>query len=133
MWLLKTEPSEFGYPDLEREGGSVWDGVTNPVALKNLRAMKAGDRAFIYHTGAEKAAVGIAEVTRPAYPDPRARNAKLVVVDLKPIGGLASPVTLAEIKALAVFNDSPLVRQGRLSVVPLTAAQWKAIESRGRG
>jgi predicted RNA-binding protein with PUA-like domain len=133
MWLLKTEPSEFGYPDLEREGGSVWDGVTNPVALNNLRAMKAGDRAFIYHTGAEKAAVGIAEVTRGAYADPKSRNAKLVVVDLKPIGGLARPVTLAEIKALAVFDDSPLVRQGRLSVVPLTAAQWKAIESRGRG
>ena len=133
MWLLKTEPSEFGYPDLEKEGRSVWDGVTNPVALKNLRAMKAGDRAFIYHTGAEKAAVGIAEVARAAYADPKAGNAKLVVVDLKPIGRLARPVTLAEIKALAVFTDSPLVRQGRLSVVPLTTAQWKAIESRGRG
>jgi len=133
MWLLKTEPAEFGYPDLEREGRAVWDGVTNPVALKNLRAMKAGDRAFIYHTGAEKAAVGIAEVARAAYADPKSRNTKLVVVDLKPIGGLARPVTLAEIKALAVFDDSPLVRQGRLSVVPLTAAQWKAIESRGRG
>jgi predicted RNA-binding protein with PUA-like domain len=133
MWLLKTEPSEFGYPDLEREGKAVWDGVTNPVALKNLRAMKAGDRAFIYHTGAEKAAVGIAEVARAAYADPKARNTKLVVVDLEPIGRLARPVTLAEIKALAVFADSPLVRQGRLSVVPLTAAQWKAIESRGRG
>ena len=133
MWLLKTEPSEFGYPDLEREGRAVWDGVTNPLALKNLRAMRAGDRAFIYHTGAEKAAVGIAEVVRGAYADPKSRNAKLVVVDLKPVGGLARPVTLAEIKALAVFDDSPLVRQGRLSVVPLSAAQWKAIESRGRG
>lgn len=133
MWLLKTEPSEFAYPDLEREGKAVWDGVTNPVALRNLRAMKAGDRAFVYHTGAEKAAVGIAEVTRAAYPDPKSRNPKLVVVDLEPIERLARPVTLAEMKALAVFADSPLVRQGRLSVVPLTAAQWKAIESRGRG
>jgi predicted RNA-binding protein with PUA-like domain len=133
MWLLKTEPSEFGYPDLEREGKSVWDGVTNPVALRNLRAMQAGDRAFIYHTGAEKAAVGMAEVVRAAYADPKSRNTKLVVVDLKPIGKLARPVTLAEIKALAVFAQSPLVRQGRLSVVPLTAAQWKAIESQGRG
>jgi predicted RNA-binding protein with PUA-like domain len=133
MWLLKTEPSEFGYPDLEREGKAVWDGVTNPVALRNLRAMKAGDRAFVYHTGAEKAAVGIAGVTRAAYADPKSRNAKLVVVDLEPIERLARPVTLAEMKALALFADSPLVRQGRLSVVPLTAAQWKAIESRGRG
>ena len=74
MWLLKTEPSVFGYPDLEREGRSVWDGVTNPVALKNLRAMKAGDRAFVYHTGAEKAAVGIAEVAR-ARPTPIRRPA----------------------------------------------------------
>lgn len=133
MWLLKTEPSEFGYPDLEREGKSVWDGVTNPVALKNLRAMQPGDRVFVYHTGAEKAAVGMAEVVRAAYADPKSRNPKLAVVDLKPIGSLARPVTLAEMKALAVFADSPLVRQGRLSVVPLTAAQWKAIESRGRG
>ena len=133
MWLLKTEPSAFGYPDLEREGKAVWDGVTNPVALRNIREMKAGDRAFIYHTGDEKAAVGIAEVTSAAYADPKSRNSKLVVVDLKPIGRLAEPVTLAEMKALAVFADSPLVRQGRLSVVPLTAAQWKAIESRGRG
>ena len=132
MWLLKTEPSEFGYPDLEKERRSVWDGVTNPVALKNLRAMKAGDRAFIYHTGAEKAAVGIAEVTRAAYADPKSRNPKLAVVDLEPIGRLARPVTLAEMKALAVFTDSPLVRQGRLSVVPLTTAQWKAIESPAR-
>lgn len=133
MWLLKTEPSEFGYPDLERDGKCVWDGVTNPVALKNLRAMKAEDRAFVYHTGAEKAAVGIAEVARAAYADPKSRNPKLVVVDLKAIGRLARPVTLAEIKALAVFAGSPLVRQGRLSVVPLTAAQWKAIESQARG
>lgn len=132
MWLLKTEPSEFAYPDLEREGKSVWDGVTNPVALRNLRAMKAGDRAFVYHTGAEKAAVGMAEVVREAYPDPKSRNTKLVVVDLEPIGRLARPVTLAEMKALAIFAESPLVRQGRLSVVPLTAAQWKAIESKGR-
>jgi len=132
MWLLKTEPSEFGYPELEQEGKAVWDGVTNPVALKNLRAMKAGDRAFIYHTGAEKAAVGIAEVARAAYADPKAGNAKLVVVDLKPIGRLPRPVTLAEIKAMAEFAQSPLVRQGRLSVVPITAAQWKAVEAKGR-
>lgn len=132
MWLLKTEPSAYGYGDLERDGKAVWDGVTNPVALKNLRAMKQGERAFVYHTGAEKAAVGLAEVTRAAYPDPKRNDARLVVVDLKPVGRLSRPVTLAEIKAMPVFKDSPLVRQGRLSVVPLTAAQWKALEAAAR-
>jgi predicted RNA-binding protein with PUA-like domain len=133
MWLLKTEPSEFSYADLARAGKSVWDGVTNPVALRNLRAMKAGDRVFVYHTGNEKAAVGIAKVVGEAYPDPkRAKGNKLVVVDLEPVGALPRPVTLAEMKSLAVFAESPLVRQGRLSVVPLTAAQWKAIEGRSR-
>jgi len=133
MWLLKTEPSTYSYADLEKAGKAVWDGVANPVALRNLRAMKAGDRAFVYHTGGEKAAVGIAEVTREAYPDPKAGDPRLVVVDLKPVARLARPVTLAELKALDAFAESPLVRQGRLSVVPLTAAQGKAIESRGRG
>ncbi len=132
MWLLKTEPSVYSYGDLEREGKTAWDGVTNPVALRNMREMQAGDRAFVYHTGDEKAAVGIAEVVRAAYPDPKRSNSKLVVVDLRPVERLGRPVSLAEIKALAVFAQSPLVRQGRLSVVPLTAAQWKAIEGRGR-
>jgi predicted RNA-binding protein with PUA-like domain len=133
MWLLKTEPSVYGYGDLEREGRAVWDGVTNPVALRNLRGMKKGDRVYIYHTGDVRAAVGVAEVTREAYPDPKTKNAKLVVVDLVPAGRLGRAVTLAEIKAQALFKDSPLIRQGRLSVVPLTAAQWKAIESLARG
>jgi predicted RNA-binding protein with PUA-like domain len=133
MWLLKTEPSEFSYADLERAGKSVWDGVTNPVALRNLRAMKAGDRVFVYHTGNEKAAVGIAKVIGEPYPDPkRGKGTKLVVVDIEPVSPLGRPVTLAEMKSLAVFAESPLVRQGRLSVVPLTTAQWKAIEGRSR-
>jgi predicted RNA-binding protein with PUA-like domain len=131
MWLLKTEPSAYSYADLEKDGRAVWDGVTNPVALKNLEAMRVGDRAFVYHTGDEKAAVGVAEVVRSAYPDPKARGSRLVVVDLEPIRRLRKPVGLAEIKSLELFRDSPLVRQGRLSVVPLTAAQWKAIEARG--
>lgn len=125
MWLLKTEPGTYAYDDLEREGGTRWDGVTNPVALRNLRAMKVGDRVVVYHTGEEKAAVGLAEVTRAAYADPR--NAKLPVVDIAPRGRLSRPLTLAAIKALPVFADSPLVRQGRLSVVPLTAEQMRAI------
>lgn len=131
MWLLKTEPSSYSYSDLEAEGRAVWDGVTNPVALKNMREMKAGDKVVVYHTGDEKAAIGLAEVTRAAYPDPKKTQARLVVVDLKPAGRLKSPVTLAEMKALPMFADSPLVRQGRLSVVPLTAAQWKAVLERG--
>jgi len=130
MWLLKTEPSTYSYADLEREGRAVWDGVTNPVALKNLRAMAAGDAAFIYHTGDEKAVVGTARVARAAYADPK--NPRLVVVDLEATGPLKTPVTLAEIKSMPVFAESPLVRQGRLSVVPLTAAQWKGITDRGR-
>ena len=131
MWLLKTEPSAYAYADLEREGRAVWDGVTNPVALKNLRAMAVGEEVFVYHTGDEKAVVGTARVARAAYPDPRAGDARRVVVDIEPAARMKSPVTLAEIKALAVFADSPLVRQGRLSVVPLTRAQWKAVVERG--
>ena len=131
MWLLKTEPSAYGYADLERERRAVWDGVTNPVALKNLRAMAAGDEAFIYHTGDEKAVVGTARVARAAYPDPKKGDPRLVVVDVEARGRLKTPVTLAEIKALPAFADSPLVRQGRLSVVPLTPAQWKAVAERG--
>ena len=128
MWLLKTEPGTYSYDDLERERVTTWDGVTNPVALRNLRAMRKGDAAFVYHTGDEKAVVGVAEVTRPAYPDPEKDDERLVVVDLRARRRLPRPVSLAEIKTLRVFADSPLVRQGRLSVVPLTAAQWKAIE-----
>ena len=133
MWLLKTEPGEYSYDDLEREKRGRWDGVTNPVALRNLRAMKAGDRVLVYHTGDEKAAVGLAEVVGEAYPDPKAKAERLVVVDVEPRGRLARPVTLAEMKAMAEFAESPLVRQGRLSVVPLTAPQWRAVLARGQG
>jgi predicted RNA-binding protein with PUA-like domain len=131
VWLLKTEPSAYGYADLEREGRAVWDGVTNPVALKNLRAMAVGEEAFVYHTGDEKAVVGTARVTRAAFPDPKRGDPRLVVVEIGPTGRLKKPVTLAEIKALPAFAESPLVRQGRLSVVPLTKAQWKAVLDRG--
>ena len=129
MWLVKTEPGTYSYDDLEREGRAVWDGVANPVALRNLRAMKAGDPVVVYHTGDERAAVGLGEVVRAAYPDPKAKDDRLVVVDLKATGRLRAPVSLATIKGLAAFKDSPLVRQGRLSVVPLTAEQWKALTS----
>ena len=130
MWLLKTEPGDYAYDDLEREGRARWDGVRNPAAQRNLRAMKKGDRVLVYHTGDVKAVVGEAEVVGEAYPDPKFPAGKLVVVDLQARGRLGRPVTLAEIKEMAAFAESPLVRQGRLSVVPIDAAQWKAIAAR---
>jgi predicted RNA-binding protein with PUA-like domain len=133
MWLLKTEPGTYAFEDLEREGKTVWDGVKNPAAQKNLRAMKAGDRVVIYHTGEQKAAVGLAAVTRAAYPDPQPADGRLVVVDLKLLRRLPRPVTLAEIKAHPAFVDSPLLRQGRLSVVLLTPAQAKVLDSLAAG
>ena len=132
MWLLKTEPSDYSYDKLEKAGRARWDGVRNPAAIRNLGAMKAGERLLVYHTGDEKAVVGTAEVVREAYPDPKYPEGKLLVIDIEARGRLSRPVTLAEIKALAEFRTSPLVKQGRLSVVPLTAAQWKAIETRSR-
>jgi predicted RNA-binding protein with PUA-like domain len=126
-WLLKTEPSTYGYPDLERDKKGVWDGVANPVALRHLRSMAVGDRCFIYHTGDQKRIVGIAKVTRAAYPDPKAGDPKLVVVDLEPVEKVARPVTLAEIKADSRYADWELVRIARLSVMPVSAERWKAI------
>jgi predicted RNA-binding protein with PUA-like domain len=133
MWLLKTEPSDYSWGELARAGRARWDGVRNPAAIRNLAAMKAGDRVLVYHTGDEKAVVGVAEVVREAYPDPKYPEGKLMVVDIEARAPLARAVTLAEIKALAEFKHSPLVRQGRLSVVPIDAAQWKAVEVLCRG
>lgn len=126
-WILKTEPSTYSFADLERERRAVWDGVTNPVALRNLREMREGDDVLIYHTGDEKAAVGLAKVVKPAYPDPKSGDGKLVVVDIAPVRPLARPVTLAAIKADLAFKDMALVRQGRLSVVPVAADLWKRL------
>lgn len=135
-WLLKSEPSVYSYADLERDKRTVWDGVANPLALKHLRAIKKGDLAFVYHTGDEKQIVGVAEVASDAYPDPRQSDAKLVVVDLKPHKRLSKPVTLAEVKARKEFADFELVRMGRLSVMPVSAARWQRLcalaEQRGR-
>jgi len=130
-WLLKTEPGSYAFADLQREGHTAWTGVANPAAQRNLRSMKKGDRAAIYHTGEEKAAVGVAQVAGEAYPDPSA-GGKLSCVDLVPVKPLAAPVSLAALKAHPAFADSPLVRQGRLSVVPLTAEQWKTLETLAR-
>jgi predicted RNA-binding protein with PUA-like domain len=119
-YLLKTEPSEYSFADLQRDKSTVWDGVSNPVALKNLRGMKAGDRLVIYETGDRKSAVGSAMVVSVDASDPKNPQVKIKVGE-----ALARPVTLADVKANQLFADSPLVRQGRLSVVPLGAAQHK--------
>lgn len=121
-YLLKTEPSEYSFADLEHDKQTVWDGISNPVALKNLREMKPGDRLVIYETGDHKSAVGTATVVAVDPSDPK--SPKVSIKAGKPI---PKPVTLAQIKAKPLFADSPLVRQGRLSVVPLTAAQYKAL------
>jgi predicted RNA-binding protein with PUA-like domain len=118
-YLLKTEPSEYSFADLQRDQTTVWDGVTNPVALKNLRGMKPGDQLVIYHTGDEKTAVGTATVDSVDDSDPK--NPRVKIKASKPI---SHPHTLAEIKANKLFADSALVRQGRLSVVPLSAQQY---------
>ena len=119
-YLLKTEPSTYSFADLQQEKATIWDGVSNPVALKNLRGMKPGDRLVIYHTGDEKSAVGTASVMSVDVAD-----AKNPQVKIKVGKAIPKPVTLAEAKASKLFADSPLVRQGRLSVVPLTEAQFK--------
>ncbi len=130
-WLLKTEPSTYSYDQLEKEGRTTWDGVRNNLALTHLRAMKAGDRVLIYHTGAEKAVIGLAKVTQPAYPDPKLNDPKLVVVDVVPERRLPRPVTLAEVKAEASLKDLALVRMGRLSVMPVPPPQWKRLLEMG--
>lgn len=121
-YLLKTEPSEYSFGDLQRDKQTVWDGVSNPVALKNLRGMQPGERLIIYETGDHKSAVGTASVVSVDASDPRNPAVKI-----KAGRAVAKPVSLAEIKANKLFADSPLVRQGRLSVVPLTSAQYKAL------
>lgn len=119
-YLLKTEPGTYSFADLQREGTTTWDGVTNPVALRNMRTMQPGEKLVIYHTGDEKSAVGTASVISLDSSDPK--NPQLKIKAGKPI---PKPVTLAEVKAHKLFAESPLVRQGRLSVVPLTEAQYK--------
>jgi predicted RNA-binding protein with PUA-like domain len=119
-YLLKTEPSVYSFENLEREKTTIWDGVTNPVAVRHLREMKPGERLVIYHTGDEKRAVGTASVVSVD-----ASDAKTPLVKIKVGTAIAGPKTLAEIKGQKLFADSPLVRQGRLSVVPLNAAQYK--------
>lgn len=126
-WLLKTEPSTYSWADLLKAKRAVWDGVKNPTALRNLREMQVGDLAFIYHTGDEKQIVGIAKVVKAAYPDPKAGDPSLVVVDLEPVKPLKAPVTLATIKSDRRFAAWALVRIPRLSVMPVTPEHWKLL------
>ncbi len=121
-YLLKTEPTVYSFADLQKDGSTIWDGVTNPTAVRNLREMQPGSRLVIYHTGDEKSAVGTATVVSVD-----ASNPKTPEVKIKAGKAIAKPVSLSEIKAKKLFADSPLVRIGRLSVVPLTKAQYESL------
>lgn len=132
-WLLKTEPSDYSFDQLLADGKTIWDGVGNNLALKHLREMKRGDKAFVYHTGKEKAVVGTAEVASGPHADPASDEDKRVVVDLKAGKKLAAPVTLAVMKTDPIFDGFDLLRIGRLSVVPVPKAMWERIEELGRG
>jgi predicted RNA-binding protein with PUA-like domain len=127
-WLLKTEPDCYQWSDLVRDRRTVWDGVSNALALKNIRTMKKGDLAFIYHTGDERSIIGIAEVVSNAYPDPTLSDERLAVVDVKLTRKLGRPVTLAEIKADPAFAGWDLIRLSRLGVMPVPEKMWERIE-----
>ena len=127
-WLVKTEPGEYSYADLARDGTAEWDGVTNALAQRHLRAMRSGDRCVVYHSGGERAAIGLARVAKDPYPDPTDPTGKRVWVDLRAERPLARPVPLAALKADPAFAHSPLVRMSRLSVMPLEPEQLALIE-----
>lgn len=129
-WLFKTEPSEYSYADLVRDKHVVWEGVSNNTALIHLRAVKKGDTVIVYHSGKDKAAVGLAEVRRGSYPDPKLGEVKRVVVDLKPVRAFATPLLLADFRIDPVLKSTELVRISRLSVMPLTAAQHARVLER---
>ena len=126
-WLFKSDPDTYSFADLERDGKTVWDGVSNNLALKHLRSTHRGDAVLVYHTGDEKAVVGLAEIASEPYPDPKQKDPRLAVVDLGAGKRLARPVTLAEIKQQASLKDFYLVRMPRLSVMPVSDAQWAVI------
>ena len=130
-WLFKEEPGTFSFADLQRDGSTTWTGVANALAQKHLRAVKAGDRVFFYHTGDEKAVVGVMEVTADPTPDPADETGKRVAVTVKPVRALTVPVTLAAIKADKAFAAWELVRQSRLSVMPVPDDLWAKVERMG--
>jgi len=126
-WLFKTEPSQYSLDDLARDGRAVWDGVTNPLALKNLRQAKKGDPVLIYHTGDERKAVGLARIVKEPYPDPKKGSEKLVVVDIEFAQPLGRPVALDEMKKNPRLKGFDLLRLGRLSIVPVSDDHWQEI------
>jgi predicted RNA-binding protein with PUA-like domain len=128
-WLFKEEPANYSYDDLVRDGRTSWTGVRNPLAQKHLRSVAKGDRIFFYHTGGEKAVVGIAKAAAAAYPDPADKSGKLYAVDVLPVRKLKQPVTLAAVKADKSFASFPLTRMPRLSVMPVSDDEWARIES----
>jgi len=127
QWLFKEEPSNYSYDDLVKDGRTSWTGVRNPLAQKHLRAVKKGDSIFFYHTGGEKAVIGIARAAGAAYPDPKDKDGKLYAVDVEPVKKLKNPVTLAAIKADKAFATFILTRMPRLSVMPVTDGEWARI------
>jgi predicted RNA-binding protein with PUA-like domain len=127
-WLFKTEPSVYSFQQLEKEKKTIWDGVKNNLALKNLKDIKKGDPILIYHTGDEKAAVGVARALSGAYPDPGNKDPKLLVVDIEAVKPLPRPVTLAEVKANKKLANFDLVRLSRLSIMKVSDDQWNVIE-----
>ena len=129
-WLLKSDPDTYGFADLERDHRTTWDGVSNPVAVKHLRSIKEGDECLVYHTGEEKSVIGLATAASDARPDPK--NPKLAVFDLEAVERLPHPVTLAAVKADPTFADFALVRQPRLSVMPVPPSLWKRLLSMAR-
>jgi predicted RNA-binding protein with PUA-like domain len=132
-WILKTDADTYAFDQLARERRAVWDGVSNSLALKHIRSMRKGDQVLIYHSGDEKALVGLARIASDPYPDPKAGDPKLAVVDVEAGERLARPVTLAAVKADPVFADLGLVRMSRLSVIPVPPEQWKRLLEMGGG
>jgi predicted RNA-binding protein with PUA-like domain len=126
-WLMKSEPSAYSWEQLNKDGKTNWSGVRNFQAAANLKAMKKGDHAFFYHSNEGLAVVGICEIVKEAYPDPSDKTGKFVQVDVKPVAPMKQPVTMSEIKATPSLSDMVLVKNSRLSVQPVTAAQWKAV------
>jgi predicted RNA-binding protein with PUA-like domain len=127
-WLVKEEPENYNFEALVKDGRTTWTGVKNPLAQKHLQAIKKGDNVFFYHTGKEKSVVGVGRALSDAYPDSKDKSGKLYAFDLGPVRRLKKPVTLASIKTSGKFETFPLVRMSRLSVMPVTDAEWSAIE-----
>ena len=128
-WLFKTEPSVYSYQQLEKDKKTIWDGVKNNLALKNLNDIEKGDQILIYHTGDEKAAVGLARALGGAYPDPSQKNPRMLVVDIEAVKPLPRPVTLAEVKTNSKLANFDLVRLSRLSIMKVSEEQWNIIET----